>query len=72
MVYDRGSDTCNHVIDYVNSDYAGDLDRRRSSTGISLLSQVVPSVGKLLIVYYRGKVCGSEGGHLVVRFDWQS
>jgi hypothetical protein len=33
LVYDRGSDINSSVIGYVDSDYAGDLDKRRSLTG---------------------------------------
>jgi len=33
LVYDKGSGVNSHVIGYVDSDYAGDLDKRRSLTG---------------------------------------
>lgn len=33
LVYDRGSNTSGSVVGYVDSYYAGDLDRRRSLTG---------------------------------------
>lgn len=33
LVYDRSSKTCSSVFGYVDSDYAGDLDKRRSLTG---------------------------------------
>ena len=33
IVYDRSNNTSGSVIGYVDSDFAGDLDRRRSLTG---------------------------------------
>jgi hypothetical protein len=33
LVYDRGNGISSSVIGYVDSDYAGDLDKRRSLTG---------------------------------------
>lgn len=33
LIYDRGSDTSGSVVGYIDSDYAGDLDRKRSLTG---------------------------------------
>lgn len=48
LAYDRGNDVNSNVIGYVDLDYAGDLDKRRSLTGLFLLSQDVPLVGKRL------------------------
>jgi hypothetical protein len=44
LVNDRGCGIGSSVIGYVDSDYAGDLDKRRSLTGF--VSRDVPLVGK--------------------------
>ena len=33
LTCDQSSDTCSSVVDYVDSDYIGDLDKRKSLTG---------------------------------------
>ena len=33
MVFHKNHNTCSNIVGYVDSDYAGDLDKRRSQTG---------------------------------------
>ncbi|PKA61604.1 Retrovirus-related Pol polyprotein from transposon TNT 1-94 [Apostasia shenzhenica] len=47
LLFEKNSDS-DLLASYVDSDYAGDLDKRRSTTKFILLWVEVPSVGKLL------------------------
>ena len=33
LVFHKNQNTCSNIVGYVDSDYAGDLDKRRSQTG---------------------------------------
>lgn len=48
LVFDRFKGTPSNVVGYVDSDYAGDLDKRRSLSGYVSHYAILPLVGKVV------------------------
>ena len=66
LVFEKDFIEKQECIGYVDSDYAGDLDKRRSITGyVFILSQAPVSWRSVYrhIAYYRSRVHGHDGGY---------
>jgi len=67
LIFEKDFTGKQECIRYVDSDYARDLDKRRSTTGyVFTLSQAPVSWRSILqsiIVYYRIRVHGHDGGY---------